>query len=141
VTVDKVIADGEVIELGDIRLTVMAAPGHTAGSSSYLMQVREGSRDYNVAIANMGTINPGKTLIVDPTYPGVSDDFASTFRDQKALTVDVWVSAHGSQYGLHDKYEVGQSYSPETFVDPVGFLAAVERLEQAYLEQLADERR
>ena len=141
VTVDKIIADGEVIELGDIRLTVMAAPGHTAGSSSYLMQVREGSRDYNVAIANMGTINPGKTLIVDPTYPGVSDDFASTFRDQKALTIDVWVSAHGSQYGLHDKYEVGQSYSPETFVDPVGFLAAVERLEEAYLEQLADERR
>jgi metallo-beta-lactamase class B len=141
VTVDKIIADGDVIELGDIRLTVMATPGHTAGSSSYLMQVREGSRDYNVAIANMGTINPGKKLIVDPTYPGVSDDFASTFRDQKALTVDVWVSAHGSQYGLHDKYEAGQPYSPETFVDPTGFLAAVERLEEAYLQQLADERR
>ena len=141
VTVDKIIADGEVIELGDIRLTVMDTPGHTAGSSSYLMRVREDGRDYSVAIANMGTINPGKKLIVEPTYPGVSDDFASTFRNQKALTVDVWVAAHGSQYGLHDKYEAGQAYSPETFVDPTGFVAAVERLEQAYLAQLADERR
>ena len=68
-------------------------------------------------------------------------DFAETFLKQKALEVDVWVSAHGSQYGLHGKYEAGQDYSPETFVDPEGFLAAVERLEKLYLEQIAAERR
>ena len=141
VSVDKIIADGELIELGATRLTVIETPGHTAGSSSYAMQVREGGRDYNVVIANMGTINPGKQLVVDPTYPGVADDFAETFRKQKAWDVDVWVAAHGSQYGLHGKYEAGQDYSPDTFVDPDGFLAAVERLEGRYREQLATERR
>ena len=140
VRVDKIIADGDVIELGETRLTVLETPGHTAGSSSYTMVVREGGRDYNVAIANMATINPGKKLVVDPTYPGVADDFAETFRRQKALDVDVWVSAHGGQYGLHDKYQAGQAYSPETFVDPEGFLAAVERLEGLYQKQLAEER-
>ena len=70
VSVDKIIEEDEVIELGDTRLTVMETPGHTAGSSSYLMRVRENGRDYNVAIANMGTINAGKQLVVDPTYPG-----------------------------------------------------------------------
>ena len=141
VSVDKVIADGDLIELGTTRLTVIETPGHTAGSSSYAMQVSEGGRDYNVVIANMGTINPGKKLVVDPTYPGVADDFAETFRKQKAWDVDVWVAAHGSQYGLHGKYEAGQDYSPDTFVDPDGFLAAVERLEGLYREQLATERR
>ena len=141
IEVDKIIADGELIELGGIRLTVLETPGHTAGSSSYTMVVREDGRDYNVAIANMGTINPGKQLVVDPTYPGVADDFAETFRRQKALDVDVWVAAHGGQYGLHDKYEAGQPYSPDTFVDPEGFLAAVERLERLYVEQIASERR
>ena len=141
VSVDKIIADGDLIELGATRLTVIETPGHTAGSSSYAMQVREGGRDYNVVIANMGTINPGKQLVVDPTYPGVADDFAETFRKQKAWDVDVWVAAHGSQYGLHGKYEAGQDYSPDTFVDPDGFLAAVERLEGRYREQLATERR
>ena len=141
VSVDKIIADGDLIELGETRLTILETPGHTAGSSSYTMRVREDGRDYNVAIANMGTINPGKQLVVDPTYPGVAEDFAETFRKQKALEVDVWVSAHGSQYGLHGKYEAGQDYSPETFVDPEGFLAAVERLEKLYLEQIAAERR
>ena len=141
VSVDKIIGEGEVIELGDTRLTVLETPGHTAGSSSYVMRLREDGRDYDVAIANMGTINPGKQLIVDPTYPGVADDFALTFRKQKALEVDVWVAAHGGQYGLHEKYRAGQDYSPDTFFDPDGFLAAVERLEQLYLAQLADERR
>ena len=141
VRVDNIIADGDVIELGDIRLTVRETPGHTAGSSSYTMVVRDGGRDYNVAIANMATINPGKKLVVDPTYLRVADDFAETFRKQKAWDVDVWVSAHGGQYNLHDKYQPGQEYDPQTFVDPDGFFAAVERLEQAYLDQLAEERR
>ena len=138
---NKIITDGEVIEVGDTRLTVLETPGHTAGSSSYRMQVREDGRDYTVVIANMNTINPGKQFVVDTTYPGVAEDFAETFRKQKAGDVDVWVSAHGSQYGLHDKYEPGQDYSPETFVDPEGFLAEVERLEKLYLDQMAAERR
>ena len=141
VEVDRIIEDGEVLVLGDARLTVIESPGHTAGSSSYLMTVNEGGREYSVVIANMGTINPGKRLVVDPTYPGVADDFAETFRKQKALDVDVWVAAHGGQYGLHDKYTAGQEYSPDTFVDPDGFLAAVERLENLYLEQIEEERR
>jgi metallo-beta-lactamase class B len=57
------------------------------------------------------------------------------------MDVDVWVAAHGSQYGLHDKYAPGQEYDPDTFVDPDGFLAAVERLERIYRAQLAKERR
>ena len=141
VVVDRIISDGEIIELGEIRLRVHEHPGHTEGSSSYSMQVSENGRDYDVAVANMGTINDGKRLVVDPTYPGVAEDFARTYANQKAMDVDVWVAAHGGQYGLHDKYEPGQAFSPDTFVDPEGFLAAVERLERIYEDQLAEERR
>ena len=140
VSVDKIISDGEVIELGDTRLLVYEHPGHTEGSSSYSMRVRENGRDYDVVIANMGTINSGKKLVIDPTYPGVADDFSETYSRQKAMDVDVWVAAHGGQYGLHDKYKPGQVYSPDTFVDPDGFVTAVERLERLYLELLAEER-
>ena len=139
VEVDRIISDGDVIELGETRLRVHHHPGHTEGSSSYSMQVTEDGRDYNVAVANMGTINEGKRLVVDPTYPGVADDFASTFASQKAMDVDVWVAAHGGQYGLLDKYRPGEAYSPDTFVDPEGFLAEVERLERIYEEQVAAE--
>jgi len=141
VSVDRTIADGETIELGDIRLLVHEHPGHTEGSSSYTMRVREDGRDYDVVIANMGWINGGKRLVVDPTYPGVADDFAETFSKQKAMDIDVWVAAHGSQYAQHNKYAAGQPYSPNTFVDPDGFLEEVERLERMFVIQLAQEQR
>ena len=141
VAVDHIIEDGEVLRLGRTRLTVLASPGHTAGSVSYTMAMYENGLDYDVIIANMATINEGKRLVVDPTYPGVADDFAETFRRQKTLNIDVWVASHGGQYNLHDKYEPGQRYHPDAFLDPEGFRAAVDRLERLYREQLAAEQR
>jgi len=132
IDVDKIIRDGEVIRLGDLELTVYHHPGHTEGSSSYSMVVNENGRDYNVLVANMGTINAGKQLTVEPTYPGVAEDFLDTYRRQKAMDVDVWVAAHNSQYNMHEKYRSGQAYDADTFVDPAGFIRAIEQLEQRY---------
>jgi len=139
VTVDRILADDEVIDFGGLKIRVHEHPGHTEGSSSYSMTVAENGRDYRVLIANMGSINPGMQLTGEPTYPGVAEDYAETYRRQKALKPDIWVAAHGGQYGLADKHTPGQTYSPETFVDPDGFLAEVERLEKIYLEQLKAE--
>jgi metallo-beta-lactamase class B len=140
VAVDRILRDGEVIELGDIRLTVIESPGHTPGSATYTMTVTEGGRDYRVAIANMGSMNPGLRLLKDPTYPGIAGDFAETFRRQKAMEVDVWVAAHASQYGLHDKFRPGDAYRPDTFVDPEGFRKLVTHYEKLFEKQLAAER-
>ena len=140
VDVDKIIRDGEVIKLGELELTVHHHPGHTEGSSSYSMAViGEDEEEYNVLVANMGTINNGKNLTVDPTYNGVAEDFIATYEKQKQLEVDVWVAAHNSQYNMHEKYRSGQPYNPQTFVDPVGFLRAIENLERRYEDYIAAE--
>ena len=140
VDVDKIIRDGEVIRLGELQLTVHHHPGHTEGSSSYSMAViGEDEEEYNVLVANMGTINNGKNLTVDPTYNGVAEDFIATYEKQKQLEVDVWVAAHNSQYNMHEKYRSGQPYNPQTFVDPAGFLRAIENLERRYEDYIAAE--
>lgn len=139
VPVDRIINQGDQILLGDLEITVHEHPGHTEGSSSYSFQWTEGGETYDVVIANMGTINGGKQLVIDPTYEGAAVDFATTYHRQKQMDVDVWVAAHAGQYNMHDKYQPGQAYSPDTFVDPEGFLAAIRELEDAYLEVIAAE--
>lgn len=139
ISVDQIISEGDVISLGDINLRVHEHPGHTEGSSSYSLQIKENGKTYNVLIANMGTINSGKKLISNPTYEGVAKDFNNTYSSQKHMDVDIWVAAHGSQYGLHDKFKPGQLYSPETFVDPDGLIDAVEKLEIKYIKQINSE--
>jgi metallo-beta-lactamase class B len=73
-------------------------------------------------------------LVKNPKYPEIIDDFAKTFRAQKALAPEIWVAAHASHYDMQRKHKSG------TFVDPQGYKAAVDRFEKLYLEQLARER-
>ena len=40
--------DGDVVQLGPLSVTAYRAPGHTASSTSFLFDVREGGRDYRV---------------------------------------------------------------------------------------------
>lgn len=140
VKVDGRIKDGQKISLGGTDLMVYLHPGHTRGSVSYGLTIAENGRNYRVLIANMGSINPGTVLIGNKKYPQVSDDYARTFREQKKLECDIFLSSHASQYQLHDKWKPGQAYSPDTFVDPEGYKSAVNRAEAAYQEWLAKEK-
>jgi len=79
-------------------------------------------------------------LIGNKKYPQIADDYARTFREQKKLECDIFLSSHASQYQLHDKWKPGQAYSPDTFVDPKGYKAAVGQAEAAYNEWLAKEK-
>jgi len=102
--------------------------------------VQEGGKTYRVIIANMGSINPGVTLGGMPRFPEIAQAYARTFRAQKEMKIDVWLASHAAQFGLHDKYKPGDPYNANRFVDPAGYLAAVERLEKTYLNQLAREK-
>jgi metallo-beta-lactamase class B len=141
VTVDQKLKDGDTISLGGTVLTAHHHPGHTKGATSFTLNVQDAGKTYRVVIANMGSINPGVTVSGMPKYPGIAEDYARTFREQKAMTIDVWLASHASQFGMHDKYKPGDPYNPDRFVDPKGFRAAVERLENIYLEQLSRERK
>jgi len=140
VKVDRRLKDQDAITLGGVTLTAHHHPGHTKGATSFTTTVREGGRDYRVVVANMGSINPGVTVSGMPKYPTIAADYARTFAAQKALPVDIFLASHAAQFGMHDKYKPGDAYDPSRFVDPKGYLAAVERLEKIYVDQLAQER-
>ena len=140
VTVDRTFKDGETIALGGTALTAHLHPGHTKGATSFTTEVRENGKAYRVIIANLGSINPGVRLTGTPSYPGIEQDYARTFKLQKAMTTDVFLASHAAQFGLHNKYKPGDTYDPERFVDPAGFRQAVTGLEQSYLAQIAKER-
>jgi metallo-beta-lactamase class B len=141
VKVAERLKDGQKLKFGGTEITVYLHPGHTKGSASYAIPVTDSGRTYRVLIANMGTINPGVRLLGEPDYPRIADDYAKTFEKQKALTCDIFLSSHASQYGLHRKYKPGDAYDPARFVDPDGYRKAVDAAEAEYRKQLAEERR
>jgi metallo-beta-lactamase class B len=140
VKVDRRLKNQDTIELGGVTLTAHHHPGHTKGATSFTFTVRESGRDYRVIVSNMPGINAGVTVSGMPKYPTIADDYARTFAAQKALSIDVFLASHAAQFRMHEKYKPGDAYDPNRFVDPQGFVAAVERLEKLYRDQLATER-
>lgn len=138
-TVERHLKDGEVLKLGDLELTVIFTPGHTNGSSSYAFTVEEGGKSYNVVIANMSSVNGGTVFVGNEKYPQIAEDYAHTFEVQKKLDVDIWVSAHAGHYNMHDKFQPGDTYDPERFVDPEGYKATVAEYEKRFRDLLAAE--
>jgi len=55
------------------------------------------------------------------------------------MKIDVWLASHAAQFDMHKKYQPGDAYNPDRFVDAAGFQAAVARLEKLYRDQLAKE--
>ena len=140
VKVDGTFKDSDTISLGTTVLTAHHHPGHTKGATSFTLNVQESGKTYRVVIANMGSINPGVTVSGMAKYPGITEDYARTFKAQKDMQIDIWLASHAAQFRLHEKFKPGGAYNPDRFVDPQGFKESVEQLEKRYVEQLARER-
>jgi metallo-beta-lactamase class B len=132
ITVDRMINAGDTIELGGTVLTVHLHAGHTKGASSFSMVVEEGGQNYDVIIANMGSVNDNVNLTYMPGYPEIVNDYENTFASQKAMNPDIWLSSHAGHFNMHDKYKPGMAYSPDNFLDPEGWHEKVTGYEAAF---------
>jgi metallo-beta-lactamase class B len=119
---------------------VRLSPGHTKGAASYEFTEADGGREYRVLIANLPSINPGVTLLNNPKYPNIMNDYAYTLATLKELHPDIFLASHAGQFGLHRKYQPGDTYQPIRFVDPAGYRAALDQLDAAFHAQLERER-
>ena len=77
--VDRVLHDGDTVELGGAKLVAHLTPGHTRGCTTWTMQVRDGARALNVVIVGSPNVNPGYILVGNQDYPRIADDYVKTF--------------------------------------------------------------
>lgn len=119
--VDVVFRDGDEVKLGDITLTAHLTPGHTRGSTTYVMTVAEGGKRYTVVFADGTGVNPGYRVGRNPSYPGIADDYRKTFRVLEGLKPDVWLTPHTEMYGFDAKRARAAKDGPTAWGDPDGY--------------------
>lgn len=129
---DRVLHDGDLVELGGTQLTLLHHPGHTKGSCSFIFTVKDGKKAYRVLIANMPTIVTDHKFSELSAYPKINTDYATTLEKMKKLSFDLWLSSHASQFGLHEKHKEGAPYNPVVFIDRKGYDASLKELSAAY---------
>lgn len=139
VKVDRTIADGGVVSLGGVTLKAVLMPGHTPGSTMWLLNVKENGRIYQVAFVSSTSI-PGYTLLDNKKYPSITSDYTSTFAKMKGLKPDVFLASHGSFFDLLGKAEKFHGFpAVNPFIDPESYKSYVERTHAAFLTQLRKE--
>lgn len=122
VSVDRVVRDGETVTVGPTTLTAHLTPGHTKGTTTWTMVVREGGQEHRVVFAGSTSINPGVAVRNNAKYPGMFADFEKTFATLRALPVDVFFTQHAGAYGLVDKAaRLKSGATPNPFIDPDGY--------------------
>ena len=133
---DRVLKDGDAVELGGVVLTARLTPGHTRGCTTWTMKVKENSKTRNVVIIGSPNVNPGYKLVDNTAYPQIAADYEKTFRVLKSLPVDYFLGAHGSYFDMETKYKRFKAGDATAFIDPEGYMKYVNEREQAFRQEL-----
>ena len=132
--VDRVLHDGDTVELGGSKLTARLTPGHTKGCTTWTMQVDDGGKNLNAVIIGSPNVNPGTILVGNKNYPQIADDYVKTFKVLNSLPVDLFLGAHGAYFGLKAKYpKTAAGTNP--LIDPAGYKAYVSEREMTFLKE------
>jgi metallo-beta-lactamase class B len=134
--VDRVLHDRDTVELGGAKLIARLTPGHTPGCTTWTMQVEENGRKLNAVIIGSPNVNPGYILVGNKSYPGIAEDYEKTFNVLMSLPVDLFLGAHGSYFGLKEKYERVKAGGSNPFIDPDGYRAYVTERKDAFRREL-----
>jgi metallo-beta-lactamase class B len=134
--VDRVLHDGDAVQLGGTVLTAHLTAGHTRGTTTWTMDESEDGRPLHVVIVGSPNVNPGYKLVGSASYPHIAADYAHEFTLLKALPCDIFLGAHGGYFGLAEKYARWKAGDKDAFIDPEGYKAYVADHEQAFEAEL-----
>ncbi len=136
--VDRVLHDGDTVQLGGTTLVAHRTAGHTRGCTTWTFEVADGRRTYHVVIVGSVSVNPGYKLTGKGSYPGIAEDYRATFRTLRSLPCDIFLGSHASFFHMDEKYrELVDSHSnPNPFVDPKGYQAFVADSQSAFEAEL-----
>lgn len=133
VQVQRIVMDGETVELGGMRFTAHFTPAHTPGSTSWTWDDRVDGKTAHIAYADSLSA-PGYQLIDNPRYPHIVDDFRRGFATVRALPCDLLLTPHPDASG----WNPADTAAPHK--NPLSCRAYADKAEAAFDKTLAEQR-
>lgn len=138
---DIFIKDGSQLTVGDTTFTAYITPGHTWGTTSYTMDVKEGDHRYRaITIGGLGlnAIDGPKQV---EAYIQSVDRIKAMVKDEQH-PISVHLTAHPFSNGLiemSERLKTRQPGQPNPLVDATGLLNQLDTLRAGAVERLAIE--
>ena len=107
IKVDRLVNDGETVNLGALSLTVIATPGHSPGGTSWTWRSCEGATCYNFVYADsLGSVSADNYRFSDhPEYVAVFRKTIERIANLRAC--DILIAPHPSQSQFFERLSGG----------------------------------
>jgi metallo-beta-lactamase class B len=139
VAVDRVLHDGDTVELGEVKLEAHLTAGHTPGCTTFVTTVQEGGRSYVVVFPDGTSVKAGTRLLDRPSYPGILTDYRRTFRTLESLRPDIFLAYHAGHFDFDRKRDRAATEGVQAFVDPDGYRRFIAEKKAELEKRVADE--
>jgi len=136
VGVDRVIGDGETVEVGGVTMVAHMTPGHTAGCTSWSLKVADADGAPHTAFIHCSATVAGQSLVPE-SYPGMVADYRATFARVRKFDADVFLANHAGFFGLEAKRARRLAGDVDAFVDTGALQRFNAALEKAFEKELA----
>jgi metallo-beta-lactamase class B len=137
--IDRVLHDGDKVELGGMTLTAHLTPGHTRGCTTWTFNVTEGNRTESVLIIGSVGVNPGMKLVNNADYPQIAQDFQRSFAFLRSQHPDIPLGSHPGMYNMNEKFAKIARGGPGPYVDPQGYMTELDIVEGVFKSVLAQQ--
>lgn len=139
VVVDRVLQDGDTVELGGMKLTAHLTPGHSPGCTTWTFPLVMDGQARQAMIYCSTSVAANRLVSADkgPQYPGIVADYEQTFARLKTMSADVFLAPHAEQFGLAGKRAAMEKGEANPFVDPTELPRMVAASEAAFRTELA----
>lgn len=136
IKVDRMVHDGETIQLGDVTLTAHLTPGHTPGCTSWSTKVRDQGRQLKVLFLCSITV-AGNILVGNHAYPEIASDYRATFRKLATMKADIVLPSHPDIADVIEREARHEAGERDAFIDPQALPALVAHFNTAFEAALA----
>lgn len=140
VQVDRTLKDGDVVSLGDVRMTATLTPGHTKGCTTWSMVSTDDGKPLRVVFPCSITV-AGNILVGNKGYPGIVEDFRSSFDRLGKMEADVVLTAHPEFSDVFAHKARKDAGEKDAFVDTGLLHRMVEKSRAAFEEELKKEQK
>jgi metallo-beta-lactamase class B len=130
--IDRIIHDGDAVNLGGTTLVAHLTAGHTRGATTWTMKVSEAGKSYDVIFYS--SLRSPATLT-----PPVIQELTRSFEFVRSVACDVPLGDHPAEYDMQAKYAKIRSDGPNPFIDRGGCRTEAEIQEAMFRAILAEQ--
>lgn len=132
---DRLLQDGESIELGGIEFTVLFTPAHTPGSMSWSWADTGRENGEPLRIAYVDSLSaPGYQLLDNPRFPRIVEAYRDGFAAVRAMPCDLLIAPHPGGVG----WDPAATDAP--LVQPMSCREYADNAERAFDRQLVEQK-